>query len=471
MSSKATSGFARSSRQHVARHNRFTHWHSEQLTLRHSSHRQAARHNQAYSLIELLVVIAVITVVGLASIPNIFNRNDRLSLDSSANQLRQVIIDARTRALAPDKSDSSNLPQVFQVVLGKFSQAANQSTATISGGVTTSTVSLERGAAQCDNGDPQGGFSTLRSFSFPRGIYTAAFYPTIQTSSDDRSIVRFFVGKDGFSCGGYSNANFGSQTLLISGWSGIRADAGRVVSRYLVITLASQKIGEKRYVAVDRATGDVTVSRSNPQSYFTPTGDGLAPRWTDKDPSKFLMSISCSTSTSRVIMSFPRANDRTNDPNSDDPNLFVVYDINWDIGGGSKPLAVHYFFDLAENIVRYEFTTDGFSIANQPHQVTVTVSAVDATDHAQATYDANNPLDVTAQRLKIFTPSCGNVVSDPIKDPAPPFDPNDPGGGSKACNPVVLNRPEDGWLKQMFSKIVGRAMAARINACPPEIFQ
>ena len=127
-----------------------------------------------YSLIELLVVIGVITVIGITSIPNIFNRNDRLLLDSSASQLRQVIIEASTRAQAPDKNDSSGSPQVFQVSFGKFTSAAVGGVA--KGEVTTNSIALERGLVQCDSGDLQGGFTTLRSFTLPRGIFVSSFF-------------------------------------------------------------------------------------------------------------------------------------------------------------------------------------------------------------------------------------------------------------------------------------------------------
>src|SRR3989344_1868223 len=254
-----------------------------------------------YSLIELMVVIAVITVIGLTSIPNLFNRNDRLLLDSSANQLRQVIIEAATRAKAPDKNDSAGSPQVFQVSFGKFTSAATSGVA--NGEVTTNSITLERGLVQCDTGDLQGGFTTLRSFTLPRGIYVSSFYPSNQNpalySTDDRAVIRFAVGEDAFSCGSYSNPVYKSGQLFLGSWYGKSSETGtRVIARYLVVALGSKKVGDMRYVTLDRVTHQVAISRSNPQSYFTPVTDSLVPQWNDDypnthalDQSKFTLSV------------------------------------------------------------------------------------------------------------------------------------------------------------------------------------
>ncbi|MDO8649995.1 MAG: prepilin-type N-terminal cleavage/methylation domain-containing protein [Candidatus Berkelbacteria bacterium] len=421
-----------------------------------------------YSLIELMVVIAVITIIGLTSIPNLFNRNDRLLLDSSANQLRQVIIEAATRAKAPDKNDSAGSPQVFQVSFGKFTTA--NIAGVENGEVTANSISLERGLTQCDTGDLQGGFTTLRNITLPRGIYIASFYPSNQTALDDRAVIRFAVGDDSFSCGSYNNPIYKSGQLFISSWAGKNKANGNTVARYLVVALGSQKVGDKRYVTLDRVTHQVAITRSNPQSYFTPVVDNLTPQWNDDDPpnrsldpNKFTISVACGTSESDITISYPRAKDRVNDPGTVDPNLFVAYNINWQVVGSPNPpspLAINYFYDLAADIVRYQFTTDSFTVANQPKTVTVTIAALDSLNQTQPVNDADPLLK---QRSKDFTLSCGSVISDPKTDPTPPpvFQ-DDPPGTSTSCNPIIpITKTEQKILKKIAGVFISRAQAAQ----------
>lgn len=416
--------------------------------------------SQAYSLVELLVVIAVITVIGITSIPNFFNRNDRMLLDSSASQIRQVIIEAQTRSQAPDKNDSSGAPQVFQVSFGKFTQAA--ATGTANGEVTTNSVVLERGLVQCDSGDLQGGFTTLRNITLPRGIYVSSFYPSNQNpvvnSDDDKAVIRFAVGENGFSCGSFGNPAFKSGQLFLANWSGKDKDNGATVARYLVVTLGSQKVGDKRYVTLDRVTHQVAISRSNPQSYFTPVTDSLTPQWNDVIADNFKISVACGSSQSDITISYPRAKDRVNDPAVVDPNLFVAYNINWKVGSLDQPLAISYFYDLASDTVRFQFSTDSFTVANQPKTVTVTVAALDALGLIQLAADPNPLLK---PRTKDFVLSCGSIISDPPSDELPPpVEQTDPGGNSQACNPIVAYQPRG--LARIFGWTIGRAQATLI---------
>ncbi len=417
---------------------------------------------RGYSLIELMVVIAVITVIGITSIPNLLNRNDRLLLDSSASQLRQVIIEAATRAKAPDKNDSAGSPQVFQVTLGKFTTANVAGTA--NGEVTTNSIALERGLMQCDSGDLQGGFTTLRNITLPRGIYVSSFYPSNQTALDDRAIIRFAVGEDGFSCGSYDNPLYKSGQLFISSWAGKNKADENTVARYLVVALGSQKVGDKRYVTLDRVTHQVAITRSNPQSYFTPVVDNLAPKWNDVDPNNFTMSVACGTSESDITISYPRAKDRVNNPNVVDANLFVAYNINWKVGSLDSPLAINYFYDLAADIVRYQFTTDSFTVANQPKTVTVIVAALDARGSPSGLQPPYNPLDsanLLNQRQKDFILSCGSVISDPKTDPAPPpVTQDDPPGSSTSCNPIIpITKTKRNLIEKIAGVLIDRARA------------
>lgn len=424
---------------------------------------------RGYSLVELLVVIAVITVIGITSIPNFFNRSDRMLLDSSASQIRQVIIEAQTRSQAPDKNDSSGTPQVFQVSFGKFTQAA--ATGTANGEVTTNTVALERGLVQCDSGDLQGGFTTLRNITLPRGIYVSSFYPSNQNpvvnSDDDKAVIRFAVGENGFSCGSNANPVFKSGQLFLASWAGKDKDNGATVARYLVVTLGSQKVGDKRYVTLDRVTHQVAISRSNPQSYFTPVTDTLTPQWNDVDPNNFTISVACGTSRSDITISYPRAKDRVNNPAVVDPNLFVAYNINWKVGSLDQPLAISYFYDLASDTVRFQYSTDSFTVANQPKTVTVTVASLDALGLTQLAADPNPLLK---PRTKDFVLSCGSIISDPPSDELPPpVVQIDPGGNANACNPIVPVTKSQNRLKNILAQLfVGRGLAQIINPCNTE---
>ena len=421
-----------------------------------------------------MVVIAVITVIGLTSIPNLFNRNDRLLLDSSANQLRQVIIEAATRAKAPDKNDSAGSPQVFQVSFGKFTSAATSGVA--NGEVTTNSITLERGLVQCDTGDLQGGFTTLRSFTLPRGIYVSSFYPSNQNppqnSNDDRAVIRFAVGENSFSCGSYSNPVYKSGQLFLANWSGISGDNSATVARYLVIALGSKKVGDKRYVTLDRVTHQVAVTRSNPQSYFTPVVDRFVPKWNDVDLNKFSMSVACGSSESEITISFPRAKDRVNQPTEVDANLFVAYNIFWKVGSINQPLAISYFSDLALDTVRYQFTTDSFTVANQPKTVTVTATALDNLGLIQPSVnpddDLNDPL--LKPRSKDFILSCGSVISDPEPDPVPgPGLQDDPPGSSNACNPIIpITKFKKGLVERIAGALLGNTQAA-VSPCVGEV--
>ncbi len=421
--------------------------------------------NRSYSLVELLVVIGVVTTIGITSIPNLFNRNDRLLLDSSANQLRQVMIEATTRAQAPDKNDSSGSPQVFQVSFGKFTKDAT-TTGVAVGDATTNTIALERGLVQCDTGDLQGGFTTLRSFTLPRGIYLSSFYPSNQTASDDRAVIRFAVGDNGFSCGSYNKPVYKSGQLFLGDWLGVDKANSLTVARYLVVELASQKVGDKRFVTLDRVTHQVAVTRSNPQSYFTPVVDKLAPKWNDVDLNNFTMSVACGSPESSIIINFPRAKDRVNDLDKVDANLFVAYNINWKVGGVDQPLAINYFYDLALSTIRFQFITDLFTVANQPKKLVVTVAAVDGLGKIQPAYDAAalDPANLLNQRQKAFVATCGSVISDPDPDPDPPDKPIDPPGDTEACNPISNIKPN--LTRRITQVLIGRSVAARPSCLP-----
>jgi|GEM_PF-2524072 len=376
---------------------------------------------RGYSLIELVVVLGVVTLIGLASLPNVFGRNERLTLDTSANRIRQLLIDAKTRSLAPTGKDQGQLGQVYQVTIGEFN--AGQTNYTAAGSAKTNVLTLERGTTRCDQSDGQAGNIRLRELTLPRNIYISSFFPSNAAPTDTKSVIRFAVGKVGFSCGTFSNPSIESTNFDDPSWTGkyLNQSSNEAKARYLVIEVSAQKVSEKRYVVVDRQTSEISVSRTNPQSFFASLGDSLKPKWNDIDLAKFRLSLTCGNATpSRVTITYPRAQDRVTDPNVTDPNLAVFYDLSWNINGEQannqplfRPLAIRYFYDVRPGFetVEYSFETTTVSVAHQRFNVTVNVAASDQVGNLQDAY-LNGALNaIERQRQKTFFLECGNQTA------------------------------------------------------------
>jgi len=370
------------------------------------------KRTSGYTLIELLVVLGIITLIGLLSLPNISSRNNRSELDVSANRIKQMLIEAKTRSLAPTKSDGPATGQLFQVAFGNFSAAPTNYV--LAGNGSSTKISLERGLARCDSGDLEGGFTQLKNLTLPRGITISKFYPSNNIASDDQTVIRFSVGQAGFVCGSYANPIFDSTNLSGgAGWRGKNASGNEDQSRYAYIELSAQKITAKRYVTVDRLSGEVAVTDANPQSYFTAFTDTFAPRWTDKNDTKFSLSLTCRAGDADVVVNFPRAYDRATDANPNgDPNLLVFYDLSWNVndGGGLRPIVTHYFYDLGQTTVSYSFTTTAVSIATHPASITVQLVATDRWGNIQPSSQNPNDPDPLKWWTKSFTVNCGDIV-------------------------------------------------------------
>lgn len=375
------------------------------------------RPGRGYSLIELLVVLAVVVLISLASLPNIFGRNDRLSLDTSANRIRQMLIEAKTRSLAPTGREGGALGQVFQVSIGDFQ--VGQTNYTVLGTTRTSTLTLERGSSRCDPSDIQGGLTSLRELKLPRNIYISSFFPVRPSVADTEAVIRFTVGKIGFSCGSVTDPSIDSTDFNEPSWIGkIAGSTGETRARYLVITVSAQKLSEKRYVVIDRQTSEITVSRESPQTYFEPFSDTLKPKWRNVDLANFKLSLVCGNGArSRIVLTYPRAEDRVTDPATTDPNLAVFYDISWHISGELqngqplyRPLAIRYFYDVRPGFetVRYDFETTAVSVGHQKFNVTINVAASDQGGLIQDPYQLGALDAIERQRRKTFFLDCGN---------------------------------------------------------------
>lgn len=370
-----------------------------------------------YSLIELAVVLGVIALLGAASLPT-FNNNSRGLLDATANQIKQALVDARVRSLAPNKNDGPQTAQVYQVLFTNLpGLPLVEDTNTAPGDVNTNTITLQRGLATCGENATQGGFTTVRSFKTPRGIYVASFYPYNQDPTDSGALVRFTVGQLGFDCGSNLNPSISSTSFGSNApWTG--TDSSR--ARYLVMELATSRGTEKRYISVDRLTSEVTVSRVNPQQTFQPLTDVLSPRWHNTAAPPTQLTFTCDSSgQTQASISFYRAKDRYNssDITAVDGTRLVYYDISWQLGaGGYQPLAVKYFYDLTQDIVRYEFTTTAVSVSNQPATIDLRVVASDELGRLQPqnTDAGNNPTSADVWRaVSLNRPStvgwCGST--------------------------------------------------------------
>lgn len=352
------------------------------------------------------MVLGVMALLGAATLPTFSNSNSRGLLDSTANQIKQALVDARVRSLAPNKNDGPQTAQVYQVAFTRL-PASTVTANSATGDINTNTVSLQRGLAQCGQNASQGGFTTVRSFKTPRGIYLASFYPYAPSPADAGAVVRFTVGQLGFECGSsvdpsISSTSFGSNAA----WTG----SGNSRARFLVLQLATSRGTDKRFIAVDRLTSEVTVSRTNPQLTFQPVTDTLSPRW--NSPTTWDVTISCNASTNEatVNLSFNRAQDRYNAaaPTEVDPSRLVYYDISYQLAtGGYQPLAIKYFSDLTQDTVRYVFTTSAISASTTSTPIEFRIVASDELGMTQAAPPSGPETVDTWRTLSKNKPSSG----------------------------------------------------------------
>jgi len=98
------------------------------------------------------------------------------------------------------------------------------------------------------------------------------------------SSVRFYVGQIGFKCGAHDKVDINSADYYSSSnWlSHVKnsADPNAITyAKYMVITVASLKTSQQRYVIIDRLSSQISVTDQNPQAYISPINDKLPPEW------------------------------------------------------------------------------------------------------------------------------------------------------------------------------------------------
>lgn len=345
-------------------------------------YRVTAIKKAAYSLVELLVVLGIITLLAVIGVPNLFGNNERYALDNTAHKIEQMLIDARTRSIAPANNVSTGYSQVFQVSFSDFPQGAiTNGKVSAEGDIRTNTATLQRGVASCGTGVSQGNTTPLKSLKFPRNVYLSKFFPTNQSLTDTEAVVRFSIGKVGFQCGS-SSSPIDSTELTGSYWSGVTPTMPSSTARYLVLELSSKQVGEKRYIAIDRLNSEIIVSRTDPQAGFSANVDTFPPFWKDSPPAT--MTIVCRAEISEVLFTFPRAVDPANANDTlitSDRNRLVYYDIHWKQGAAGaeefQPLVSKYFSPLDLDTVSYRFNTGAVTTGNQPTPLVFRVWAFD----------------------------------------------------------------------------------------------
>lgn len=393
---------------------------------------------RGYTLIELVVVLAVIALISAATLPNIASSSDQQRLLASANMIRQTILDARTRSLAPSKADSTGNFQAFQVVFSSFPGPSNNMSLT--GDLNTRTVSEEKAIGSCGDQTNLTGQVTLRTNNLQRNVFISQFYPASNYGSDNQAVIRFTVGRLGFVCGAYTDPRFNSTNFQGSFWSG-KDPFGNNPSkaRYLVIELSTTK-DKKIYVVVDRQTGEVTVSRTNPQSGFVPVKDEEPPHWQGSalTDNNVKVTMSCGLQTSTVLITYKRALDYL-DSTTFDSTAPVFYDISWRPAwlSQTETLITQYYYDVGQDTVKYLFTTDGISIAQQLQPIKIFLRASDETANQQALIaDPNNyTYDIKTQLEISVTPFCGNFsAGGGNNNGGKTLDQNSGAGSNQACS-------------------------------------
>ena len=442
---------------------------------------------RAYSLIELMVVLAIITVLSLIGLPNLFSQDDRYILNNTTEKVRQILADAQIRSLAPTKNDSQGT-QVYQVDFSSFKYDAgaddivSDTAYTSANGYGTRNVTVSRGLAECSDGETRMGSSetVMRNYKMPKSVYVESFYPDIMTQSATTSSVRFYVGRIGYKCGAGDNVSVDSADYYSdSRWKSSSSDGTVTYAKYMVITIASTKISEKRYIVIDRLSSQITVTKEDPQAYISPIEDRLAPKWRDLSAvgEQMYVNVQCLSDNSgaQINVNFARANDWVGsdyaDPASfEDKTRLVFYDIfiNTDSANSfpessNKIVVLKYFYPLIpdNNYVNFSFMTDAISISSQPEAFRVVIKTFDEagnynTEWTAGSTDPSGDPDGT-------NPNTGDVGGPGDGTPTDPGDgdggPTLPGDGGDAGLPAAFKGVWN-FVASKLSTGISRVMAA-----------
>lgn len=355
------------------------------------------RFQPGYTLIELLVVMAVLALLGALSVPSAFGANDRYLLDNSASQVKQMIIEAKTKSLtAASNNQIAGQAQFYQLTLGNFAgfgksyQSGSDNTAY--GDDQTKVINLETASLDCNlsllNSSDVGGRTTVNSYKLPRDIFIGSFFPYPGgTQPPYQGFLRFPIGRLGFQCGTLgqvvvdSAVSAAQQGWVINPWFGFDSQLqSPSQATKLFIEIKSKRIAESRYVSVDRLTSEVTISKSRPDEFFSPVDDTYPPQWLATDQE---ISLVCGAQSTNVIVKFSRAKDFYGSGASDfDDNRAVFYDLDWSLDGTVyQPLVSQYLWSYSSpsgtDYVSYSFSTHLIKTTSQPEGLWFKVKAYD----------------------------------------------------------------------------------------------
>lgn len=380
---------------------------------------------RGYSLIELGVVLGVIAFIALTTLPTLNATSDSQALQTGATTISRLLLDAKTRSLAPSEVTTSASPAAYQVVFGPFENAA--ASRTLTGDISVSTIELKSGSAVCEGAGSMSGVKLLRSEKLPRNTYIEKVYPSNATVGGSSATIQFTVGKLGFQCGDVNRPEIESTSYVSGFWEGkntsAEPSADVISSRYAVITLASTKSAARRYVYIDRQNSEIFVSKEDPQEFFTALGDNLAPQWSDTGEGSFLFSVSCGAATSRVNISFVRAVDYIGE-NDGDAVESVNAPVYYDISVGGQVVATSYYQAVSgeNDVIYYSYDSSQFGTGNFSENVEVIVTAKDSDGNFQE--ELGNAAD--QKRTKTFSTNCGNTSTRSITNDFQPTSQNSP---------------------------------------------
>jgi len=372
---------------------------------------EGKKRRPGYTLVELLVVLLIIATLTSMSVPGLLNSDERYYLNAEASRLRQMLITARTYSLAPARSASGSTAQMYQVALGRFTNTPLENRSKITGDIYTNQVALQKGPAACSENLANGATTTIKSYSMRRGIYVSSFYPMDYLTTNATAVVRFTIGRAGFTCGESSRASIDSLDFQDTHWQ--KANSSSLQSRYLVIGLSAQKLRSQVYVVLDRLNSEITVSRFNPLGNFASLDDTFSPRW--RSTSSASLAVDCAPDSSSLTIKFARADDRY-EVDQVDPNRPVFYDIAWKLGDPSADpteymmLASSYFYDLSVSPVVFTFTSQAVTKNSQATAISFRIWATDTLGNYQRESASSadlRPLDITFPRYGVGAWSCG----------------------------------------------------------------
>ncbi|MDO8513801.1 MAG: prepilin-type N-terminal cleavage/methylation domain-containing protein [bacterium] len=243
---------------------------------------------KGYTLIELIVVIGVIVILTALAMPQVNGIQERSSLTTAAETIRQAVIEARTDAIAPRGGNvgRSNFT-AFEIKFINGITKKNEQVKTTSGSnavVTNSPVEIQGIVTACDNRSNQLSSTLIKSIDFSDGIMIDGFSPeklleSIKAGTEElipvdgdtskkitRTGVRFTLANFDITCGGTKSVDSQNAEL----WDSTKQENTFRVKlkniRYEKIKNTTSSDTEFMYVNINKYSGQVWISREASES-------------------------------------------------------------------------------------------------------------------------------------------------------------------------------------------------------------